>query len=83
MTNEVKQLLLKPSGTLTKEELEKVIAIPNKERTKFQLANGFKAYKAKEGREVFIIIAKDKNDAENQAVMWNAVVIGVAKNYQP
>lgn len=83
MTDEIKQLLLKPSGTLTMKELEKVMAVPRNEQVKFKLENGFKAYKAKEGREVFIIIAKDAKDAENQAVTWNANVIGVVKNYKP
>jgi hypothetical protein len=35
-----------------------------------------KTYLCKEGREKFTIEAKNLNDAEEQCLVWNAVVLG-------
>jgi len=78
-TEEMKAVMLKACGTLKREELTIITSIPRKEVVEFQLANGFKTYKAKEGREEFTIVAKDLDDATEQANMWNAVVIGTVR----
>jgi hypothetical protein len=78
-TEEMKKIMLKACGTLTRDELGIITQIPRKEVVEFQLANGFKMYKAKEGREIFTIVAKDLDDATEQATLWNAVVIGTVR----
>jgi hypothetical protein len=78
-TEEMKKIMLKACGTLKKEELTIITSIPRKEVVEFQLANGFKTYKCKEGRQEFTIVAKDLNDANEQATLWNVVVIGTVR----
>ena len=75
----MKRIMLKACGTLTRDELTVITNIPRKEVVEFQLENGFKTYKCKEGREVFTIVAKDLDDATECANMWNAVVIGTVR----
>lgn len=78
-TEEMKTVMLKACGKLTRDELRIITEIPRKEVVEFQLANGFKTYKCKEGREIFTIVAKDLDDATEQATLWNAVVIGTVR----
>jgi glucan phosphorylase len=83
LTEEMKRILLKAVGTLTREEVRIAVTVPEKERVEFQLANGFETYKTKEGREEFTVVAKDLDDATEQANIWNTVIIGKVRKNKP
>jgi len=75
MTKKQKAILLQRCCDITIEECKLVAKIPIAEKTRFQLENGFKEFKAKESGEVFDIIAIDMKDAKDQADLWDAELL--------